>query len=73
MSSAIFQLESERMRSTVCIVKSSIIQRVPSEQSRREHVVRRYSTKDFFRQIPNALLADYFHRRDLFVRLDFRP
>lgn len=32
---------------------------------------RHYTTKDFFRQIPNALLARYFHERELFTDLDF--
>jgi len=30
-----------------------------------------YSTKDFFRQMPNALLARYFQGRGLFEDLDF--
>lgn len=30
-----------------------------------------YSTRDFFRQMPNALLARYFQERDLFCDLDF--
>jgi len=34
-------------------------------------MARQYSTKDFFRQIPNALLARYFHGRGLFDDLDF--
>lgn len=34
-------------------------------------MARHYSTKDFFRQIPNALLARYFHERGLFTELDF--
>ncbi len=34
-------------------------------------MARHYSTKDFFRQIPNGLLARYFHGRDLFGDLDF--
>ena len=34
-------------------------------------MARHYSTKDFFRQIPNALLARYFHGRGLFGDLDF--
>ncbi len=34
-------------------------------------MARHYTTKDFFRQIPNALLARYFHDRDLFTDLDF--
>ncbi|MFO1352595.1 MAG: hypothetical protein U1F68_18765 [Gammaproteobacteria bacterium] len=34
-------------------------------------MVRHYSTKDFFRQMPNALLARYFQRRELFGDLDF--
>ena len=34
-------------------------------------MTRHYSTRDFFRQIPNALLARYFHRRGLFGDLDF--
>ncbi|MCU7873581.1 MAG: hypothetical protein KZQ91_12640 [Candidatus Thiodiazotropha sp. (ex Lucinoma borealis)] len=32
---------------------------------------RHYTTKDFFRQIPNGLLARYFHERVLFADLDF--
>lgn len=34
-------------------------------------MTRHYSTKDFFRQMPNALLARYFHARGLFADLDF--
>ncbi len=34
-------------------------------------MARHYSTKDFFRQMPNALLARYFHARGLFGDLDF--
>jgi len=34
-------------------------------------VARHYSTKDFFRQMPNVLLARYFHARGLFADLDF--
>ncbi len=34
-------------------------------------MARHYSTKDFFRQIPNALLARYFKDRELFNELDF--
>ena len=34
-------------------------------------MARHYSTKDFFRQIPNGLLARYFHSRSLFGDLDF--
>lgn len=34
-------------------------------------MARHFSTKDFFRQIPNALLARYFHARHLFSDLDF--
>ncbi len=32
---------------------------------------RHYSTKDFFRQMPNALLGRYFQQRGLFEDLDF--
>lgn len=32
---------------------------------------RHYTTKDFFLQTPNALLARYFHERELFSDLDF--
>ena len=32
---------------------------------------RHYTPKDFFRQIPNALLARYFHGQNLFTDLDF--
>ena len=34
-------------------------------------MARHYSTKDFFRQMPNALLARYFHEQNLFQDLDF--
>lgn len=34
-------------------------------------MVRHYSTKDFFRQLPNVLLARYFHEQGLFGDLDF--
>jgi len=34
-------------------------------------MARHYSTTDFFRQIPNALLARYFEGRGLFGELDF--
>ena len=34
-------------------------------------MARHYSTKDFFRQIPNALLARYFHERGMFGDLDY--
>jgi hypothetical protein len=34
-------------------------------------MARHYSTKDFFRQMPNALLARYFQERGLFGDLDF--
>jgi len=34
-------------------------------------MARHYSTKDFFRQMPNALLARYFNERGLFADLDF--
>ncbi len=34
-------------------------------------MARHYSTKDFFRQMPNALLARYFQGRWLFGELDF--
>jgi hypothetical protein len=34
-------------------------------------MARHYSTRDFFRQIPNALLARYFGARDYFADLDF--
>ena len=34
-------------------------------------MARHYSTKDFFRQIPNTLLARYFQDRKLFDELDF--
>ncbi|HWB33594.1 MAG TPA: hypothetical protein VG714_10495 [Acidobacteriaceae bacterium] len=30
-----------------------------------------YTTRDFFRRMPNRLLADYFKRRSLFPHLDF--
>ena len=34
-------------------------------------MARHYSTNDFFRQMPNALLARYFQDRGLFGDLDF--
>jgi hypothetical protein len=34
-------------------------------------MARHYSTKDFFRQMPNPLLARYFQERGLFGNLDF--
>lgn len=34
-------------------------------------MARHYSTKDFFRQMPNHLLARYFQTRGVFVDLDF--
>ncbi len=34
-------------------------------------MAKHYSTKDFFRHMPNALLARYFHGRGLFGDLDF--
>lgn len=34
-------------------------------------MARHYSTKEFFRQIPNALLSRFFQRRDLLMEFDF--
>ncbi len=34
-------------------------------------MARHYSTRDFFRQMPNPLLARYFHARGVFDDLDF--
>jgi hypothetical protein len=34
-------------------------------------MARHYSSKDFFRQMPNALLARYFQGRELFADVDF--
>jgi len=34
-------------------------------------MARHYSTKDFYRQMPNALLARYFHARGLLAEVDF--
>jgi hypothetical protein len=34
-------------------------------------MARHYSVRDFFRQMPNALLARYFTARELFNDLDF--
>jgi len=34
-------------------------------------MARHYSTKDFFRQMPNSLLARYFHGKGLFADIDF--
>ena len=38
----------------------------------RKKVARHYSTKSFFRQMPNALLARYFKRNGLFTRYRLR-
>jgi len=38
---------------------------------RSERMARHYSTKDFFRQMPNALLARNFEGREVFGDLDF--
>lgn len=40
-------------------------------RSKENRMARHYSTKDFFRQMPNALLARYFQERGLFEDLDF--
>ena len=34
-------------------------------------MARNYTTKDFFRKMPYALLARYFHKEGLFTELDF--
>ena len=34
-------------------------------------MARHYSTRDFFRQLPNVLLARYFHSHALFLNFDF--
>jgi hypothetical protein len=34
-------------------------------------MARHYTTKDFFRQMPNALLSRYFQRRGVLGDLDF--
>lgn len=34
-------------------------------------MAKHYSVKDFFRQMPNTMLARYFHVRNLFLDLDF--
>ena len=34
-------------------------------------MARHYSTRDFFRQMPNTLLSRYFQARELFAELDF--
>ena len=34
-------------------------------------MARHYSTRDFFRQMPNALLARYFAGRAVFAEFDF--
>jgi hypothetical protein len=36
-----------------------------------KYMARHYSSKDFFRQMPNALLARYFQGRGLCADLDF--
>ena len=42
-----------------------------TSRSKGNSMTRHYSTKDFFRQMPNALLARYFQERGLFGDLDF--
>src|ERR1700730_14378789 len=37
----------------------------------RDSMARHYSTREFFRQMPNALLARYFQARGIFGDLDF--
>ena len=59
------------MNTLLCFVKSSTIQGVVSEQSRRLHLSSLYSIKVSFRQILNALLARYFQARGLLGDLDF--
>src|SRR5262249_5604137 len=39
--------------------------------TRRGKMGRHYSTRDFFRQVPNRLLARYFERRAVLSDLDF--
>ena len=34
-------------------------------------MARHFSTREFFRHMPNSLLARYFHAHDLFSHLDF--
>jgi hypothetical protein len=34
-------------------------------------MAKRYSSRDFFRQMPNVLLAPYFQGHELFADLDF--
>jgi hypothetical protein len=36
-----------------------------------KHMARNYSTREFFRQMPNALLASYFQGQGLFDEVDF--
>lgn len=50
---------------------SRIIQDVDKNLPLGDRMARHYSTKDFFRQMPNALLARYFQGRGLFGDLDF--
>jgi len=37
----------------------------------RPTIARHYTTRDFFRQVPNALLARYFAKSGLFADIDF--
>ena len=39
-------------------------------RARRGSMARHYATRDFFRQMPNRLLARYFHARGVFDDLD---
>ena len=39
-------------------------------RARRGSMARHYATRDFFRQMPNPLLARYFHARGVFDDLD---
>ena len=57
----------------VCTVNSRIIQGLTALQSRRERMARHYSTKDFFWQMPNALLDRYFESRWLGTKWKTQP
>ncbi len=51
--------------------KSHCVQCAPVAQAEGGEVNRHYSTREFFRQMPNALLARYFEARGVLGELDF--
>src|SRR5277367_7044049 len=54
-----------------CTVRASRVSMASPSWGRREVMVRHNSTRDFFRQMPNALLARYFQGKGVLGDLDF--